>query len=116
MDVSVLTGVFMLLSCPGCHGIQCLQIFDKNEKKKDFKIHLQIHLFIHSQLLNLEVAWSTKENNGGKKLYGVNIRAIHRYTQVGADYLIEIVLLFEYAWAYALKILPKQFSSNERVC
>ena len=56
MDVSVLTGVFMLLSCPGCHGIQCLQIFDKNEKKKDFKIHLQIHLFIHSQLLNLEVA------------------------------------------------------------
>ena len=56
MNVSVLTDVFMLLIYPGCHGIQCLQSFDKNEKKKGFKMHLQIRLFIHSKLLNLEVA------------------------------------------------------------
>ena len=37
MDVSVLRGVFMLLSCPGCHGIQCLQIFDKKWEKERFQ-------------------------------------------------------------------------------
>ena len=74
-------------------------------------VYLFTHNFWTSRQLDLP-----KKNNGGKKLYGVNIRAIHRYTQVGADYLIEIVLLFEYAWAYALKILPKQFSSIERAC
>ena len=48
----ILADVFMLLSCPGCHGIQCFKLRDINEKKKGLARHLfptQLHcLFIYS--------------------------------------------------------------------
>ena len=34
IDMSILTDEFLLLSCPGCHGIQCLKLCDNNEKKR----------------------------------------------------------------------------------
>ena len=34
IDMSILADLFMLLSCPGCSGIQCLKLFDINEKRK----------------------------------------------------------------------------------
>ena len=35
MDVSILADVFMLISCPGYHSIQCLKLCDINERKKN---------------------------------------------------------------------------------
>ena len=35
IDKSILTDEFLLVSCPGCHGIQCLKLCDNNEKKKE---------------------------------------------------------------------------------
>ena len=36
IDMSILAGVFMLLSCPGCPSIQCLKLCDIDEKKERF--------------------------------------------------------------------------------
>ena len=47
IDMSILADVFMLLSCPGCHGIQCLKLFDINEKKKGLKRHLQLSCTVY---------------------------------------------------------------------
>ena len=33
IDMSILADVFMLLSCPGYHSIQCIKLNDINEKK-----------------------------------------------------------------------------------
>ena len=44
MDVSILAGVFMLISCPGYHSIQCLKLCDINEKKKTFGKAFATHL------------------------------------------------------------------------
>ena len=40
--MSILADIFMLLSCPGCHGIQCFKLFDINLKKK--KVWQDIYL------------------------------------------------------------------------
>ena len=32
----LLVDLFMLVSCPGCHGIQCFELCGINEKKKEF--------------------------------------------------------------------------------
>ena len=34
IDMSILVDVFMLVSCPGCHGIRCFELCGINEKKR----------------------------------------------------------------------------------
>ena len=62
IDMSILTDEFLLLSCPGCHGIQCLKLCDNNEKKKKgLARHLQLscticlycHIFFTSKEIDL---------------------------------------------------------------
>ena len=34
INMSILANVFMLPSCPVCHGMQCFKLCDINEKRK----------------------------------------------------------------------------------
>ena len=80
MDVSILADVFMLISCPGYHSIQCLKLCDINEKKKRLARHLQLictvclysYIFFTSKQID-----PPKKTKGGQKLYDVNVRSIY---------------------------------------
>ena len=65
MDVSILADVFMLISCPGYHSIQCLKLCDINEKKKTFGKAFATQID------------PPKKTKGGQKLYDVNVRSIY---------------------------------------
>ena len=69
--MSSLADVFKIFSCPGCHGIQCLKLYDINEKKRKV-LHCLFNRLIYR-----------RKNKGGQKLYDVNIRAIYECRQVG---------------------------------
>ena len=79
MDVSILADVFMLISCPGYHSIQCLKLCDK-KKKKRLASHLQLsctvclysYIFFTMKQIDLP-----KKNKEGQKLYDVIVRAIY---------------------------------------
>ena len=48
IDMSILADVFMLLSCPGCHSIQCLKLSDINEKGAVWQdIHNSVAMFVY---------------------------------------------------------------------
>ena len=65
---SILADVIMLLSCSGCHSIQCLKLCDINAKKKGLARHLQLRcticLYSHtfSPRSRLIYGRKTKEN------------------------------------------------------
>ena len=70
IDMSILADLFMLLSCPGCSGIQCLKLCDINEKKEGLAKHLQLSgticLYSHT-FFHLEIDQSTEEEQGRTK-------------------------------------------------
>ena len=83
--MSILADIFMLLSCPGCHGIQCFKLFDINLKKKGLARHIfatqlhwvctsvqYSHIFFPSKQIHL-----SKKNKAGQKLYDRNVRALY---------------------------------------
>ena len=88
--MSILADVFMLLSCPECHGIQYLKLCAINEKRKVWQDnYLQLsctvcclysittqHTFFTTKQINL-----SKKNEEQQKLYYVNVRAIYRCRQ-----------------------------------
>ena len=89
----ILADAFMLLSCPGCHGIQCFNFCDINEKRKErllakllfatqfhrsLLIYSNNHTFFTSKQIDL-----SKKNKRWRKLYGVNVRAIYGCIQAG---------------------------------
>ena len=80
----------MLLSCSGCHGIQCLKICHVNEKNNVLAIDLQLSctvcLYSHTFFTTKQIDLLKKKNKGEQKLYDVNVRAIYGRRQVGASH------------------------------
>ena len=86
----ILADVFMLLSCPGCHGIQYFNFCGINEKKKGLARHLfatQLHCLLFIQYSHTFVTMKqidlSKKNEEQQKLYDVNVRAIYGCRQAG---------------------------------
>ena len=87
MDMSILADVFALLSCPGCHDTQCLQLRDIDEKKMGLARCLQFQcsscLYIHKFFTSKVVE---QEKKRGQKSYEVNVRAVYGCRQIGSGY------------------------------
>ena len=101
IGISILADVFMILSSPGFYGIQCFNLCDISEKKKELVRHMQPsctvcfcnHTFLTSKQIDL-----LKKNKGEQKLYDVNVRAIYPCRPVGAghEHSLKKLLLREY--------------------
>ena len=83
IDLSLLAEVFCILSCPGCHGTNCLQLFDFNEKKKGLARYLQLKystcLYMHKFYTSKQVdRLLQSKNQGGGKFMEVNIRMVSK--------------------------------------
>ena len=78
----------MLLSCPGCHGIQFLKLCYIHETKILAR-HLfgtQLHclfIYIIATYFSSRNIDLSKKNKGRQKLYDVNVRAIYGCRQAG---------------------------------
>ena len=85
--MSILADVFALLSCPGCHDTQCLQLRDIDEKKMGLARCLQ---FQCSSCLHIHEFFTSKvveqEKKRGQKSYEVNVRTVYGCRQIGSGY------------------------------
>ena len=91
MDMSILAEVFTLLSCPGCKGVQCLQLSDINEQKKGLARYLEINctfcLFSYNFYTSKQIdSLTPRKNKGGQKLFDVNVRAVYGCRQIGSGH------------------------------
>ena len=91
IDMSILTDIFMLLSCLGCHGTPCLKLCDLMKKRKVWQdicnsVALLVDTVTHFSPRNKTKIDLPKKNKGGQKLYYVNVRAIYGCKQDGTSH------------------------------
>ena len=103
--MSILADVFILLSCHGSHGLQYLKLWDiKGKGWQDIWNSVALFVYIATHFLpwnRLIYRRKTKEN----KNFIIWILEILVDVQIGAgqEHLKKILLLLEFAWAYAFK-------------
>ena len=89
INMLIIADLFILLGFPGCHSIQCLKLFDINNKKFGVARHLQLSctycLYSHTFFKSKQI-YLPKKNKGGQKLYDVNVRATYGCRQVCAGH------------------------------
>lgn len=90
IDMSILASIFNVVSCPECHGVQCLKLSDIESKKKGLASYLILEcsfcLYEHSFFTSKQVQYPYNEGRGGAKFFDVNARSIYASRQIGAGH------------------------------
>ena len=95
LDMAVLNEVFSIVSCPECHGTNCLSLTDIGEKKKGLAHFINLscsfclyyHQFYTSRKVeNIATSTTTTKKTRGPKVMEVNLRMVYGCRAVGVGH------------------------------
>ena len=102
MDMAILAEVFLMLSCPECHGTKSLQLHDVCEKKRGLARYLQLNcsscLYVNEFCTSKTV--QRTQRGKGRNMYEINIRSVYGFRQIGSgyDHLKKLCCIFKKAF------------------